>query len=69
MGNKELGMPSKLQIAQYINGTGFYLFYLDAHDSIMTDTYHESIEGAIDQALWEFNIEEKDWKIMKVPNQ
>ena len=63
LGNMELPMPAKLQIAQYANDSGFYLFYLDDQGSIMTDTYHDSIEGAMDQAQCEFNTEEKDWKI------
>ena len=63
-GSRELPTPAKLQIAQYVNGSGFYLFYLDDHGSIMTDTFHDSMEGAMDQAQWEFDIEMKDWKII-----
>jgi hypothetical protein len=60
--NKEFSKPSLLQIAQYDNDTGFYLFYLNSVNEIMTDTYHETLEDAIDQAEWEFKIDSNKWK-------
>jgi hypothetical protein len=43
-----------LAIAQYDSDPGFYLFYCDADWRAVTDTYHETIEGAIAQADFEF---------------
>ena len=61
IGKEELASPVKLQIAQYPNGRGFYLFYLNTNDEIMTDTYHDTIEGAMEQSEWEFNTAAEDW--------
>jgi len=57
----QMPTPSKLQIAQYANDTGFYLFYLDDKDVVMTDTYHETKEGAEDQANWEYGVSLNEW--------
>jgi len=43
-----------LAIAQYELGEGVYLFYCDAEWNSITDTYHDSIEGAVSQAEFEF---------------
>ena len=43
-----------LAIAKYDSEAGFYLFYCDAEWRAVTDTYHETIEGAIAQAEFEF---------------
>lgn len=60
-GGELLPPPVKLQIAQYPDGEGFYLFYLDANDEVMTDTYHDTIEAAMKQGTWEFNTAVEDW--------
>lgn len=52
---------AKLQIAQYDNDLGYYLFYLDASGDIITDTWHSSLEEAEDQAAWEYEIVPDDW--------
>jgi len=61
VGNREVETPSKLQIIQYPNDDGFYLFYLDDGAAILTDTYHNSVEGAMEQAQWEFNVRPEEW--------
>ena len=43
-----------LAIAKYDSEAGFYLFYCDAEWTAVTDTYHETIEGAVAQAEFEF---------------
>jgi hypothetical protein len=64
LGNNLLSVPAKLQIARYPEMGGFYLFYLDEHEKVMTDTFHDSIQSALEQAKWEFNISEADWQIV-----
>ena len=66
IGDEILEIPSKLQIVQYKNDSGFYLLYLNSKSQEITDTYHENLQMALDQAKWEFNIEENDWYENKV---
>jgi hypothetical protein len=44
-----------LAIAQYPSDSGFYLFYCNENWEAMTDTYHETLEAAIEQAEFEFH--------------
>jgi hypothetical protein len=60
-GSEELPPASKLQIIQYEDDEGFYLFYLDSTGEVMTDTYHTTIDGAIEQADWEYGIKQDEW--------
>lgn len=43
-----------LAIARYDSDPGFYLFYCDSSWKTVTDTYHETVEGAKAQAEFEF---------------
>lgn len=54
---------SKLQITECDGETGsiFYLLYLDENDHELTDTFHESLESAFEQAEFEFQIQRKSW--------
>ena len=61
-GNKILPQPLALSIVQYDGDSGFYLFYLDESGKEQTDTYHESIEDAFNQAEFEFGVKKEDWK-------
>ena len=38
------------------------LFYFDASGNCQTDTWHETVEQALAQARFEFEIEECNWK-------
>jgi hypothetical protein len=58
---REIPTPYKLQIAQYSDGNGFYLFYLNKENEVLTDTYHDSIIQAEEQAEFEFNVNGSDW--------
>ena len=49
-----LGPAAALAIARYSDDPGCYLFYLDGDNAVTTDTYHESLEGAIAQAGFEY---------------
>ena len=64
-GNDELPPPFSLEIAQYEDDNGYYLFYLDKNGEVQTDTYHDSLQAAIEQAQWEFNISEGEWEEVK----
>ena len=50
-----------LQIVQCPNDNGYYLLYLDNEGAELTDTYHESLEAALDQAPFEFCVQPEGW--------
>lgn len=58
---KEAIIPSKLQIVKYLDTEGFYLIYLSSDDKEITDTFHDSINGAMEQAEWEYGVKKNDW--------
>lgn len=43
-----------LAIAQYDSASGVYLFYCDAAWNCVTDTFHDDVADAVDQAEFEF---------------
>jgi hypothetical protein len=45
---------AQLAIARYPDDDGYYLFYLDAEGDVVTDTYHDSLAGAVEQADYEY---------------
>jgi hypothetical protein len=57
-------VPCDLRIVKYANDQGFYLFYCNGDGVELTDTYHETLEAAMDQADWEFGIKEEEWEIV-----
>jgi hypothetical protein len=65
-GGEVLPAPSELRIVQYLNDPGYYLFYCDDTGKELTDTYHDSVEGAMAQAEWEFEVGKHEWE--SVPN-
>jgi hypothetical protein len=50
----EVGPAAALAIARYPEQDGFYLFYLDAGGNVVTDTFHASVEAALEQAAFEY---------------
>jgi hypothetical protein len=49
------GPASTLAIVEDEDDTGgFFLFGLDAEGSVETDRWHEPVEAALDQAVWEY---------------
>ena len=51
----ELMAPAKaLAICQYPGEQCLYLFYCDEHGRVLTDTWHESLTQAMDQAEFEY---------------
>jgi hypothetical protein len=53
--------PHELQIVAYPDVEGFYLLYLDSNGEVITDTFHESLVKALEQAEWEFNVLPNEW--------
>jgi hypothetical protein len=60
-GSEVLPPASQLWIARYPDDLGYYLLYLDANGNELTDTYHDSLDEAIAQASWEFNVQPSEW--------
>ena len=46
----KLGPAAALAIASYGEDEGYYLYYLDDDGRVVTDTFHDSVDGAFDQA-------------------
>lgn len=61
-GQEKLPSPAILQIVQFTTDPGFYLLYLDASGQELTDTYHETREGAFLQAQREFQVKLDEWE-------
>ena len=56
----------QLAIAQYEGQPGFYLFYCDEAWTVVTDTFHDDIAAARDQARLEFgDVTFSDLKVEK----
>ena len=50
-----MGAAFALAVARYDDpSSGFYLFYLDENGTVVTDTWHDSVEAALDQAGFEY---------------
>lgn len=62
----ELQTPHQLMVAQIPPDQGYYLLYLDARGNEITDTYHDSLETALEQAKWEFNVEPHEWENLEL---
>lgn len=63
-GGAELPPPAALRIIKFVGDSGYYLLYLDKEGFEMTDTYHDSVEEAMAQADWEFQVKPHDWNIV-----
>lgn len=57
----QLTQPAWVGISPEDNG--YYLLHFDAEGLCLTDTWHESLERAKAQARFEFEIEERDWRV------
>jgi hypothetical protein len=51
-----------LAICQYDGEDAVYLFYCDSDWNVLTDTWHENVEAARDQASFEFEGLETKWR-------
>ena len=52
----------ELRIVTYENDPGYLIIYFDSRGQEVSDTYHESLQQALDYARWEFNIEPLEWE-------
>jgi len=50
-----------LEICTSSPAGGFYLMY-EPESGIGTDTWHESLDDAFQQAEWEFGVAQDEWK-------
>jgi hypothetical protein len=57
----ELPPPVELQIVRYSDALGYYLFYMNEEGVEQSDTWHETMDGAMDQAEFEFKVRRNDW--------
>jgi hypothetical protein len=62
----ELPAPSKLSIAQFPGDSGCYLLYLDEYGEELTDTYHDSVKKAMEQANFEFLVLPEEWENQEI---
>lgn len=56
--------PRMLEIVQYPGQSQFYLFYIDSHNEVQNDTFHESMDDAMMQALLEFRVSPEEWEVV-----
>jgi hypothetical protein len=61
LGDSLAPIPAKLMIAQETGDPGFLLFYLDEAGDLITETYHETLQKAYEQAQWEFRVPVEAW--------
>lgn len=61
---KLLPAPVFLEIVQYEGDSGFYLLYLSQAQEELTNTYHENLPSAFEQAQWEFQIQPQEWSVV-----
>lgn len=54
VGGAPFGPAHALAVAQHDGQYGTYLFYLDTAGQVVTDTWHLSVEDALDQASFEY---------------
>lgn len=59
------GPAAALAIAHYPDTEGYHLLYLADNGNVVTDTWHESIQAAFDQAAFEY--EGLDWTAISPP--
>jgi len=51
---------TSLAITHYPGQPGYWLMY-SCDQELGTDTFHESLEDALDQAKWEFDVRPEEW--------
>ncbi len=55
---RAIAPTAALAICRYANEPGFYLFYCNSEWAVLTDTLHDSMDNAANQAAFEFPDEE-----------
>jgi hypothetical protein len=59
-GSREFPPFVSLVIAQYLGDSGYYLLHL-CEDGKGTDTWHQSLDDALHQAEYEYEVKREDW--------
>ena len=59
--DQELPHPTTLKIIKFENTEGFYLLHFDTWGNEITDTFHETIDDAMAQADWEYQVKSDEW--------
>lgn len=59
-----LGAAAGLAICRYESDGGFYLFYCDDQWGVLTDTWHETLEDAKEQAEFEYKGTSRTWETL-----
>ena len=57
--------PSSLRIAHIENEEGFHLLAYRDDESLMTDTFHRTLESALSQAKEEYRVKPDEWEDVK----
>jgi hypothetical protein len=60
---KQIGPVSALAICQYSDAEGYYLLYCDSSWGVITDTWHETMERANEQAEFEYQGISRNWRV------
>jgi hypothetical protein len=55
----------KLRLVRLAGDTSIYLIHYGPNGTELTDTCHESIEEALEQASFEYGIGKSDWKFFE----
>jgi hypothetical protein len=63
LGNDLQPAPYELRIVRYSGDNGYYLLYLDSNGEEQNDTYHDTLERALEQARLEFSVREAEWEM------
>lgn len=62
IGGKMVESARALVICQYGGEPGYYLFSCDSSWQVVTDTWHETMEGALRQAEFEYEGITVNWR-------
>ncbi len=62
VGGELMGPATGLVIAQFHGNGGFYLYYCDSDWQVVTDTYHDSMVAAQEQAEYEYRGVSARWR-------
>ena len=61
VGGVPMPPPARLRITQHDGEAGCSLLYLDEAGTEITDTWHQSLDDAMDQATFEFGVDPSEW--------
>ncbi len=64
VGGELMPRPARLRISRYADDPGFYLLYIGDAGEELTDTWHPTLEDAMQQAAFEFDVKPNDWEIL-----